>query len=729
MKQVLVRRGDVVVEEVPAPVVEPGTVLVRVHRSCVSAGTEVSGIKSSGRPLWQRALHQPKAAVRVLEMAAAQGVARTYSLLAGALGAGQPTGYSAAGTVEEVGAGVEDLRPGSRVACAGAQCAHHAQFVRIPRHLTVPIPDRLDSSPASTVALGAIALQAVRRGSPTLGETFAVIGLGALGQLVCQLLKVNGCRVIGADVDRQRVQLAKSLGADAGVDPEDGSPVERVARLTGGAGADAVVITASTPSHAVVATAFAMCRRKGRVVLVGDVGLHLNRADFYEKELDFLISTSYGPGRYDRRYEEQGLDYPLAYVRWTENRNMAEYLRLLAGGAVRVGPLVGAVYPIEEAPAAYAALLAGDAGRRPLLVLLSYPEGGTDRAPARIVVNPRAYGRGCDRLRVAVVGAGAFAKQTHLPNLQALHRLYRIRAIVSRTGHNAQAAARQFAARYATTDFQAVLDDPEVDAVLIVTRHDLHGPLALSALRAGKHVLVEKPLALTPAELDAVLQFYEARPGPPAPPVLLTGFNRRFSPHVRRIHELVQDRANPMVVNYRMNAGYLPPDNWVHRTEGGGRNLGEACHAYDLFVHLTASRAVHAAAHAVRARAASCPARDNFIASLTFADGSVATLTYTALGHPAHPKEQMEIFCDGKVLVLDDYRRTLVAGGWVAGVKTRRAEKGHREELETFAQAIRDGGPWPVPLWQQEQAARISFAVEQYLGPRPPADGAGEALP
>ena len=717
MKQVLVKQGSVVVEDIPAPTVEPGTVLVRVQHSCISAGTEMSGLRSSSLPLWRRAVQQPQAVARVVEMALSQGIARTWSQVEGALSAGAPTGYSAAGTVLEAGEGIDDLRPGDRVACAGAQYAHHAEVIRVPRNLVVPIPENLDTKQASTVTLGAIALQGVRRGSPTLGETFVVIGLGLLGQLTCQLLKVNGCRVIGTDLNRQRMDLALSLGMDVGVFPESGPDVEQVARLTEGLGADGVIITASTPSDAVVSTAFGMCRKKGRVVLVGDVGLHLNRADFYAKELDFLISTSYGPGRYDRTYEEKGLDYPAAYVRWTENRNMGEFLRLAAEGKVQIAPLVGGTYPIADAPAAYAALRGEGGNNPPLIVLLSYPvEDSANGRLSKVVDNPRAVGRRGEQIRLAVVGVGSFARGMHLPNLQGLHRLYRIHAVMSRTGHNAQAAARQFGARYATTDYQAILSDAEVDAVLIATRHHLHAPLALQALQAGKHVLVEKPLALNEAELAALESFYTNRNEAPGP-VLLTGFNRRFSPHTRRLRELTQNRSNPMILNYQMNAGYIATDHWVHGAEGGGRNIGEACHVYDLFGFLTDSRIVQVTASALRLpQAGYYSPRDNFVATLTYADGSVANLVYTALGSKDYPKERLQIYCEGRVLSLEDYRETTIHGARVKNSKTARAEKGHREELGEFARVVQEGGEWPIPLWQQVQATRVSFAVERHLG-------------
>lgn len=695
-------------EEVPAPVVEPGRLLVRVSHSCISAGTELSGVKAGGTPLWKKALRQPGKVKKVLGMVASQGFSKTKSLIEGKLASGDPTGYSAAGVVLEKGKGIDDLTIGARVACAGAQFAHHAEIIQVARNLAVPIPKALDFAQASTVTLGAIALQGVRRASPTLGETFVVVGLGLLGQLTAQMLKANGCRVIGTDPDRSRLGLAKNLGMDLSIAPEGGSAIEQVARMTDGYGADGVLITAATPSSEVVSMAFKMCRKKGRVVLVGDVGLNLNRADFYQKELDFFISSSYGPGRYDNRYEEKGMDYPISYVRWTENRNMGEYLKLVAEKKVRVEPLIHSIFPVEKAAGAYQAL--AHANPRPLIVLLSYPEGS--KGISRKIANPHAAGASKKQIKVAVVGAGGFAKGMHLPNLQSLSRSFHLRAVVSRAGHNANATAKQFAADYASTDIQDVLKDKDTDLVLIATRHDLHASLALSALKAGKHVLVEKPLALTEKELAGIEKFYGTAKNPP---VLLTGFNRRFSNYAAALKEAVDKRTNPMILNYRMNAGYIPLDHWVHGEEGGGRNLGEACHIYDLFTYLTGAKVSKIAAQAIRPTTGHYAAGDNFTATLTFEDGSVASLTYTALGSTEHPKEQMEVFFDGKVIALDDYKKLSGSGVRVPALIGKVPDKGQKEELEALAQTIQKGGEWPIPFWQQLQATRIAFEVEKLI--------------
>lgn len=711
MKQVLIRKGKSIVTDVPAPHVGPGEILVHVQVSCISVGTEMSGVRSSAVPLWKQALQQPEKVATTFKRVATTGLRRTLSLVEEKRDAASPTGYSAAGVVVEVGAGIQDIAPGDRVACAGGGYAHHAEFIRVPRNLCTPMPEPLDWECASTVTLGAIALQGVRRAQPTLGENFVVIGLGILGQLTTQLLHANGCRTIGLDLDRNRIKLARSLGMDIGLHPGDGSDIEQIARMTDGLGADGVIITAATPSDAVASSAFRMCRKKGRVVLVGDVGLHLNRADFYAKEIDFLISTSYGPGRYDHRYEEQGFDYPAAYVRWTENRNMAEYLRLLAEKRVQVDSLISARYPISEASAAYAALSSGAA--KPLMVLLTYPE--SDAEPSRTLkLNPRVEGRP-GRIRIAVLGAGGFARSVHLPNLQTLKDCFSLRAVVTRTGHNAAAVARQFGAVYASTDYEKVLADPEVDAVIIATRHHLHGAMALAALQAGKHVLVEKPLALTADEIDALDSFLTADRNTPLP-VLLTGYNRRFSPYGRRMAEMLQGRSGPFMLNYRMNAGYIPLDHWVHGSEGGGRNLGEACHIYDLFTYLADSEITEISAHAIAPRSHHYGRTDNFAATLSFADGSVAILTYTAMGNKDYPKEMADLYTDGKLAVMEDYKRLDVYGVKGKSLKTQLQEKGFNEELIAFADAI-NGGQWPIPWWQQLQTSRVALLLDRQIQP------------
>nr|WP_276583382.1 bi-domain-containing oxidoreductase [Pseudomonas sp. RIT-PI-S] len=662
----------------------------------------------SGLPLYQRALKQPDNVRRVLDMMRDQGVKRTMDRVFGKLSAGSATGYSVAGVVVEVGQDVEGFSVGDRVACAGAGIANHAEFVDVPVNLAVRIPDELDTGAAATVTLGAIALQGVRRCQPTLGETIVVVGLGILGQLTAQMLKANGCKVIGVDLDTQRVNMALENGMDVGFSPASEDYVERVSKHTGGIGADAVIITAATPSHEVISHAMHCCRKKGRVVLVGDVGLNLNRADFYQKELDFLISSSYGPGRYDPYYEEGGQDYPIGYVRWTENRNMQAYLELLVSGRVRLDKLAPMPYPIDKAGEAYQ-YLQGD-GEKSLLVLLEYAERPTAR---NTHVGLRPLEKVSGKVRVGLVGASSFAQGMHLPNMVKLRDRYALHAVQSRTGANAKAVAIQYAAQYCTSSYDDVLKDPDIDLLMITTRHHLHASMTLAGLQAGKHVFVEKPLALTVDELTDFQDFYVKNP---RGPLLMVGFNRRFSPAIKAVSKALEGRTTPLIINYRMNAGYIPKDHWVHGPEGGGRNLGEACHIYDLFCHLTGtSQTVSIHAAGISPPGPMWRSNENFVAVIKFSDGSVCTLTYTSMGDKSYPKERMEIFSDGKVVVMDDYKSVVIQGGKHKSWTAQAPQKGQYEELVALAETLQGTGPWPITLDEQVQATRIALDVERQL--------------
>ena len=692
--------------EVPAPQVGPKNILVRVQHSCISVGTEVAGVKGSASPLYKRLLEKPGRVKKGFDFIRDQGIARGWSLLTGELTEAQPTGYSAAGEVVEVGADVVGFKRGDPVACAGAGVANHAELIDVPVNLAAKIPAGLPTDVASTVTLGAIALQGVRRCNPTLGETIVVIGLGAIGQITVQLLLANGCRVIGVDVDPTRVNSAIQGGMPHGLDPNTENTVECVRRLTDGLGADAVIIVASTPSHEVVHQAMNACRKKGRVVLVGDVGLNLNRRDFYAKELDFLISCSYGPGRYDPSYEENGQDYPLPYVRWTENRNMEAYLELLAAGKLKLDHLPSETYELDQAETGFRALTAP--GEKPLLVFLRYNAGGNLFSRKTVL---RAWRSNSNRVRVAVVGAGGFAQGMHLPNLIKLRHLYQLRSVVSRTGSNALNVARRFGAAYASTDFKQVLDDEQVDLIIICTRHHLHAQMALEALRAGKHVLVEKPLCLEREELVQIQDFFE-RDG--SSQVLLTGFNRRFSPAISRARQWLRNRTSPLIVNYRMNAGFIPAEHWVHGDQGGGRNIGEACHIYDLFNFLAASPVQSVQASSIRS-SDHWSSRDNFVATVAYGDGSICTLTYTALGSKSFAKERINVFSDGKVISLDDFQSLNIVGATHRGWHSTSPEKGQLDELQALAECLQSGSQWPIPLDQQISAMDICFQVEEQL--------------
>ena len=705
MRQVLIRKGQLLLANVPSPLVEPGSVLVEVAYSLISTGTELSSVQSSGQSLVKKALEQPEKIRKLWDHLRSQGIQKTIAKVQGQLDLASPLGYSCSGIVIQVGEDITDIRPGDRVACAGAGIANHAEIVLVPRNLTVKVPDGCSLQDAASMTLGAIAMQGVRRADLRLGEVVAVIGLGLLGQITVQLLKAAGCKVIGVDLSERRVSLAKHLGADAAFCPTEVNIINEIRHMTGDHGVDATIITAASTGNALVQQAMEITRKKGRVVIVGAVGLGLNRSPFYEKEIDFLISCSYGPGRYDDQYEKKGADYPFAYVRWTENRNMQEYLHLVTDGKVQLSRILEREYELSDVSKAYEELQSGT--EKPLGVLLRYPFEDKDaqiqKLGTRLVLHDRTEN---GRIRIAVIGAGSFARGMHLPNLQKLSDLYHIRAIVSSTGLNAKTTAEQFGADYASTNYQDVLDDPQVDAVLICTRHNLHAQQAMRAARAGKAILLEKPMALNQDELEqltAVLQ----ETGVP----FMVGFNRRYSPAAQRIREIVTERTNPLMIYYRMNAGYLPADHWTQTEEGGGRMIGEACHIFDLFQYVVGVPVVEVNSTAITPQTGHIMAGDNITVTLRYEDGSVATLLYTALGSPDLSKEYMEIYVDNKVLTLDDYHDLRVYGAPMKGWTASSPEKGHLQELKVFAACFRERRDLPTSLVSLLETTNASLAV------------------
>lgn len=712
MLQAIVKGGKVVPKMTPQPVVSSGALLIKTAFSCISPGTEMSGVAHSGKSLIRRALDQPENVKKVLNMAREQGIQQTLARVRGTLEAGTATGYSVSGIVIAVGAGVEGFKPGMRVAAAGAGIANHAEYVDVPLNLVAKLPEGTELSDASSVALGAIALQAVRRADIRLGEFVAVVGMGALGQLVLQMAKASGARVIAIDHDERRLAVARRYGAEHVLDPANADQVGEVNHLTGGKGCDTAIFTAATSNPEALSTTFNMTRRKGKVVMVGVYGKELDRADIYAKEIDFLISTSYGPGRYDETYERKGVDYPYSYVRWTENRNMQEYLRLLAAGAVALDGIVEREFPIERVAEAYESF---NEPEKPLLVLLSYGDLAADLAvptpSERVDVVPSGPALAPDgRLRIAIAGAGNFVAAVHVPNLLRLKDKFRLHAVQSRTSSTAMAMAEQAGAEYATGDYDRLLQDEQVDAVMIGTRHNLHGSMVLRALQAGKHVFVEKPLATSAEEVAAIQEFYAG--DAPAKPVLMVGYNRRFSKYAAEVKRLTLDRMNPLLIRYRMNAGYLPSDHWVHTEEGGGRILGEGCHLLDLFNYLTGAEAVDLAVTSLVPSTGSFSSSDNKVITVGYADGSVATLEYFSIGSKEVPKELLEVHYDGKSLVLDNYCSLTGYGVNPQNLKSASPEKGHLEELEAFHAAITAPEPgFPIPLWDLFQSTNLALAA------------------
>ncbi|NQU87002.1 MAG: Gfo/Idh/MocA family oxidoreductase [Mariniphaga sp.] len=712
MKQVVIRDGVGKVVEVPRPQIQAGRILVKNYYSCISPGTEMDSISNTAKPLWKRAVENPAEVQKVLAAVSNQGIQKTREVVKSKLDSGNEVGYSSAGIVVEVAEAITAFKVGDHVACAGTGFAKHADIVSIPKNLAVKIPDTQDLVYASTVAIGSIALQGVRRASPQIGENFVVIGLGLLGQITAQLLKNNGCKVLGTDLDPERGIIAEIHGLDYFINNSEEDVVKKVLNICDGIGADGVIITAASSSNQIVSDAFKMTRKKGRVVLVGAVGLDLKREDFYQDEIDFLISTSYGPGRYDEKYELGGIDYPLGYVRWTENRNMQVYLELLNSKKLNLDKIINDIYEIDNAGKAYKKL--ESVTRKPLAFLLKYSLEFQKNDSLYLNTLPKHNIKSTsNKVALSLVGAGGFAKGVHLPNIKKLNKVFSLHSIIDNSGNNAASTARQYHADSFSTKIDDALSSSKVDAILIATRHNTHGSLVLKALKAGKHVFVEKPLTLNRSDLRKLEKLFSSKQSEGQ--ILLTGFNRRFSKYFEYIKSQVDKRINPLLINYRMNAGYQPLDTWYHSDIGGGRNLGEACHIYDLFTYLTGAKAVDTKVAKIAPATKYFSGSDNFIATTTFDDGSIATLTYTALGNNNFPKETMELYFDGQVIHLNDYRMMKQYGKNTKVIKSRTPEKGHYEELKLFANAILKTGSWPIPLWEQIQAMEIAFEVEDQL--------------
>lgn len=711
MLQAIVKKGKVMAEKVPAPMVSDGSVLIKVVNSCISAGTEISGVNASGKSLIKKALDQPEKILKVFDMLKSEGFLRTFEKVKGKLDGGTPTGYSISGVVIAAGKGVSGFNPGDRVAAAGAGIANHAEFVDVHSNLVMKVPENLELMKASSVTLGGIAMQGVRRAGLNLGEFGVVVGAGILGLLTLQMLKLSGVRVAITDIDDNRLAIASELGADLIVNPGRENIVSTVENWTGGYGCDAVIFTAATGSNEPLSQSFKICKRKGRVVLVGVSGMEIRREDIYNKELDFMISTSYGPGRYDRNYEEKGLDYPYAYVRWTENRNMEEYLRLLGAGALKIDKIINGVYPISKVDEAFISLQSGSP--RPLMVILDYGQFEKNKLEdylkheRKICSSSKSVSKSV--INVALVGAGGFATGMHLPNMSKLNDKYRLYSVVNRTGHKAQAVAAQYGANYSTTNIDEVLSDASVDLVMICTRHDSHAALTLKALKAGKNVFVEKPLATSDEELKSISDFY-FDVSIINKPLLMTGFNRRFSKYAAEIKKHTDKRLGPLYIRYRMNAGFIPLDNWVH--ESGGRIVGECCHLIDLMTYFTGAFVESVSCESLSPSNSKFSSVDNKSIVLKYKDGSVCSIDYFATGSKSLPKEYMEVHFDEKSIIMDDYKSLKGFGIKINEIKTLTSEKGQLEELEALYKTLKgESTRWPIELWDMIQTTKITLKI------------------
>jgi polar amino acid transport system substrate-binding protein len=689
------RTGELKVAEVPAPRAGEGSLLVATRVSLISSGTEKQLMDLAKASLAGKAMARPDLVRRVVRNVRRDGLKPTIEKVFAKLDTPIPLGYSLTGEVIEVGRRVSGYAVGDRIACAGAGLANHAEINAVPKNLTAKIPAGVADEAASFVTLGAIALQGVRLAQPTLGERFIVMGLGLIGLLTVQLLKANGCRVLGFDPNVARAKLAQELGADAAI--SDGLH-EAVAGFTGGHGADAVVITASSKSSEPINVAAEVSRLKGRIVVVGMVGMTIDREPFYKRELELKLSMSYGPGRHDPGYEQAGHDYPLAYVRWTEQRNMEAFLALIAEGKVTTEALVTHRFTIAEAERAYALM---EHGEPHLAILLTYPEsvGHAVEGQIRLAPAPR---RG-EGNRVAFIGLGNYAKSVLLPAVRK-NAGVTLTTVVTQTGISAGHACSKYGFVAAGTDPASALGDADTDTIFVATRHDTHASLTAQALDAGKHVFCEKPLAMDPEGLALVVAAAEGAPG-----LLTVGFNRRFAPLMVKAKAALAPRSGPVVMLYRVNAGAIPANHWAQRAEGGGRIVGEVCHFIDALTFLAQSLPIEA--HAVTARNHA----DAVSILLRFADGSTGTIVYSSLGDPSVPKEYVEVFASGRVVQLEDFARlTVAARGKKTTIKSA-PDKGQTALVAAFLSATRGKGAAPIRLVELIAVTEATFAIEESL--------------
>lgn len=689
------RTGVLRVAEVPAPRAGAGQLLVATKVSLISSGTEKQLMDLAKASLAGKALARPDLVRRVVRNVQRDGLRPTIEKVFAKLDTPIPLGYSLAGEVLEVGRGVTGLKVGDRVACAGAGSANHAEINAVPKNLAVRIPDGVGDEDASFATLGAIALQGVRLAAPTLGERVVVMGLGLIGLVTVQLLKANGCRVLGYDPNAERAALARELGADVVV---SGGLPEAVQGFTAGYGADAVLLTASTKSNEPINVAAEISRLKGRIVVVGLVGMTIDREPFYKRELDLRLSMSYGPGRHDPAYEQAGHDYPLAYVRWTEQRNLLAFLELVAEGKVTPQRLVTHRFPIGEAEKAYQVM---EKGEPHLAMLLDYPAAPKAVAQRQFTRAPVPVKGGANR--VGFIGMGNYAKGVLLPAVSKGKGVVLTRVATS-TGISAGHAGEKYGFAVIATDPEAVIGAEDTDTVFIATRHDTHARLAAAALRAGKHVFCEKPLAMSDAELGEVVAAAEAAQG-----ILTVGFNRRFAPQLIEAKNYLAPRTGPLVMLYRINAGAIPGESWIQREEGGGRIIGEVCHFVDALTFLSGSLPVEVSA---------VSARDHDDAAsmlIKFADGSTGTIVYSSLGDPSLPKEMIEVFVAGCVVQLDDFRRLTITARGKSTLSKSAQDKGQAALVSAFLAAARGEREAPIPLDEMLAVTEATFAIEEAL--------------
>jgi predicted dehydrogenase len=708
MKQViqLMRKGKTIVVDVPPPALQPRTALVRTAASLVSPGTERMLVDFAGKSLLGKARSRPDLVKQVMDKVSREGLLTTLDATTNKLDQPMSLGYSSAGTILEVGRELRGFKVGDRVACAGGGYAVHAEMAVVPQNLLVALPRSVDLDSASFATLGAIAMHGYRLARVQVGASVAVIGLGLLGLLSLGIARASGCQVIGIDIDPDRVAFAEKLGYQACLRKQ----AEETARfISKGRGVDAVLVCADSKSNDPLVMAGSIARDRARIVAVGAVGFEIPRKVYYEKELTFLTSRSYGPGRYDKAYEESGSDYPIGYVRWTEGRNLEAFIDLLANKRLDVRPLITHRFDINDAPRAYE-LITGKKKEPYLGVLINYPSYKQSLEQGNRIVNPSAPAvllQPTGLTTLGILGAGNYARLVFLPVVKKVGGIAPI-AIASATGLSAQYAARKFGYGYATTSDEEIINDPAINVVAILTRHNLHARLVVAALKAGKRVFCEKPIAMNQVELSEISSALKTAKNP----MLMAGFNRRFAPLSKRLKEFIDMRSEPLVAHYRVNAGFLPKEHWLNDIEvGGGRIIGEACHFIDFLTFLVGACPQSVSSLAIPDNGTY--SQDNVILSFAFPDGSLGMLSYLSNGDKAFPKERVEVFCGGRVAVLNDFRSLeLYQKGSKKVIRKRlRQDKGHRAAWAAFLASLTTGGEPPIPYDQLLGVTNATFAA------------------
>ncbi len=694
--------GEISVEELPAPVCIKGGILVRNLSSIISAGTEKASVTNTQSSLLSRARKQPKEMKLVMDFVKKEGLVSTAKRVFAKLDSYKTFGYSSAGVVIE--SDCEDFVPGDFVACGGAGFAVHAEIITLPKNLAVKVPGNLSPEEAAYATVGAIALQGVRQADTRLGENVAVIGLGLLGQLTVQMLKASGCRVAGLDINDKLFETAKSFGCDETY-LSSKENIKDLLAFTKGIGFDAVIITASTSSNEPMELAIEIARKKGRVVVVGSVGMNIQRSPFYQKELEITISCSYGPGRYDANYEELGIDYPVAFVRWTENRNMRTVLDLIDNGKLDVKSLTTHKFNIADATKAYE-LVSGKVKDFYLGIALGYSE--RQQASEKTISYKKNYEK-TDKLSIGFLGAGTFGQNYLLPPLKESG--VQLHSVTTASSVNAVTVAKRFGFLNASTDSDSVIDNPEVNALFCATRHDLHAEYVVKSVKAGKPIFVEKPLAVNVEQLMEIDNAVRENNGR-----IMVGFNRRFSKPFADIKDFFASRTDAMMISYRVNAGMPPKTFWVFRPEqGGGRIIGEVCHFIDTMCYLTNALPVKIYAECISSDSEATFNHDNVVVTIKFSDGSIGSLQYFANGDASMPKEHCEVFCQGSSAVMENFETVKFYRAGNQSKKSYNGQKGHKEEILATVNALQYGNPMPIDYRTLRQVTLATFAAVESL--------------